>query len=317
MAYRGFEPLRNRRRGDIVESVVRRKFRIGLAAAVLILMALVPVFIAEGSVHGLRRRRPDPSYGDWVVRETGAAWKSVSVTAPDGVRLEGWLFTPREPNGGVVMLLHGVNDSRLGMIGHAPYLLRAGYKVLLPDSRNQGVSGGASMSYGIVEAADVHAWADELLRDRAIHRLYGLGASMGGAILIQSLAKEPRFQALVADSTFDTFENVAYYRLERASGLGRWASWPVAQAGFVYVRWRYGVDLTRASPMAAISVTRTPILLIHGLGDINTPPSESEHLHDLNPAATSLWLVPGAVHVSALGTCPEEYARRVLDWFGK
>ena len=296
---------------------MRRKCFIAIPAAVATLLALAPIFIAEGSIHGLRRRQPDRSYADWVVRETGAAWKSLPVTAPDGVRLDGWLFTPRQPNGGAVMLLHGVNDSRLGMIGHAPYLLRAGFAVLLPDSRNQGTSGGGLMSYGILEAADVHAWAGELFRDPAIHRLYGLGASMGGAILIQSLPKEPRFRALVADSTFDTFENIAYYRLEQASGLGRWASWPTAQAGFLYARLRYGVDLRQASPAAVISTTRTPILLIHGTRDVNTPPSQSQHLHDLNPVATRLWLAPGAAHVSALGTCPEEYQKKVLEWFGK
>src|ERR1700761_6972366 len=98
---------------------------------------MVPVFIAEGAVHGLGRRQPDPSYANWVTRETGATWMTVQVTASDGVRLEAWLFTPRQPNGAAVIALHGVNDSRLGMIGHAPYLLRAGFTVLIPDSRDQ------------------------------------------------------------------------------------------------------------------------------------------------------------------------------------
>ena len=281
-----------------------------------ILAVLVPILIAEGSVHALRHRLPDAAYADWIIRQTGAHFQSVQVTASDGAILDAWLFTPPHPNSAGVLLLHGVNDSRLGVAGHAPYLLRAGFTVLLPDSRGHGASGGRLMTYGIQESSDVHIWADELFREGGIQNLYGLGTSMGAAILIQSLAKEPRFRSIVADSPFDTFENVAYYRLEQLS-LGRWASWPTAQVGFLYVRCRYGVNLKQASPAAAITKTRVPILLIHGLRDVNIPPAHSRHLHELNPDATELWLVPEAVHIASFGARPEEYMRRVLDWFRK
>lgn len=295
----------------------RRKLFIGLVIAAAVLAALVPVFVAEGAVHALRLRRPDVSYADGVTKETGAGWKPLQVTAQDGARLDGWLFTPKSPNGSAVMLLHGVNDSRLGVMGHAVYLLRAGFTVLAPDSRGQGASGGTLMTYGLREASDVHAWAETLFRDPSIHRLYGLGASMGAAILIQSLPREPRFRAIVADSPFDTFEDIACYRIQQVSGLGRWASWPTAQAGLFYVRWRYRLNLEEASPAAVISKVETPILLIHGLDDTNIPPVQSRRLHAINPRTTSLWLVPGAAHIAASSVRPQEYVRRVLDWFGK
>ena len=42
--------------------------------------------------------------------------------------------------------------------------------------------------------------------------LYGLGESLGAAILIESLPREPRFRAVVAECPFDSFEDIAYYR---------------------------------------------------------------------------------------------------------
>jgi hypothetical protein len=276
---------------------------------------MVPLYVAEGAVHGWARRQPDPAEANWVAEAASATWQSVGIAAADGAPLSAWLFTPRQPNGSAVILLHGVNDTRRGVLYHAIYLLQAGFTVLTPDSRGHGASGGGLLTYGIREASDIHAWADELFRAFHVQRLYGMGESLGAAILIESLPREPRFRAVVAECPFSTFQDVAYYRIEHVSRLGRWASWPITHVGFFYVRLRYGVDLTQASPAAAIRATEVPILLIHGTRDVNIPPYHSQTLHALNPQATTLWLVPGAVHVRASGAQPDEFVRRVIGWF--
>jgi hypothetical protein len=286
-----------------------------LAAIVVLGIAIDAVFLAEFAVHGWARRQPDPAEADEVAQAASATWQSMQIAAADGAPLSAWLFTPRSPNGSAVILLHGVNDTRRGVRYHAIYLLQAGFTVLAPDSRGHGASGGDVLTYGIREASDIHAWADALFRTGHIERLYGLGESMGAAILLESLPREPRFRAVVAECPFATFEQIAYYRLEHVSHLGRWASWPVAQTSFLYVRLRYGVDLQQASPAAAIRSTQVPILLIHGARDVNIPPSHSGTLHALNPQATRLWLVPGAAHVRASIECHDEFVRRVVEWF--
>jgi fermentation-respiration switch protein FrsA (DUF1100 family) len=177
------------------------------------------------------------------------------------------------------------------------------------------VSGGTLIGYGIFEAGDVHRWADWLLARSASTRLYGLGESMGAGILLQSLRVEPRFRAVVAECPFATFHEIAFDRLHQYSGLPNFALWPFVIGGEFYARQRYGIDLRLASPAAAVASTRTPILLIHGDHDTNIPPRHSRELHALNPQSTTLWIVPGAVHVAALVTAPEEYERRVVSWF--
>jgi pimeloyl-ACP methyl ester carboxylesterase len=203
-----------------------------------IAFALLAIFVAEGAVHLWVHPQPDPAEADRVSRTADSTWQSAAVAGSDGARLSAWIFTPRRSNGSAVILLHGVNDTRRGVLLHAQYLLQAGFTVLTPDSRGHGASGGSLLTYGVREGSDVHAWADWLFRNRPIERLYGLGESMGAAILLQSLPGEPRFRAVVAECPFSTFEQVAYYRLERISGLGRWASWPTVQAGFLYVHLR-------------------------------------------------------------------------------
>jgi len=292
-----------------------RRLIIAALIAVTIGCVATPILVTEGALHILVRHRPDGHEADAIARGSASTWESARVTAADGIVLDGWLFTPREPNGSGVILLHGVGDTRIGMAMHASYLLRSGFTVLMPDARGHGSSGGSVISYGIREAGDVRIWADWLLQKRPIGHLYGLGQSMGAAILLQSLPREPRFRAVVADCPFDSFEHVAYYRLEHAARLGRWASWPAAQTGFLYARLLYGLDLRHASPADAIRSATVPILLIHGTADDNIPASESATLHSLNPRFTTLWLVPGAEHVAALSTSPQEYVRRVTDFF--
>ena len=118
---------------------------------------------------------------------------------------------------------------------------------------------------------------------------------------------------VLAESPFSTFEEVALYRVGRQT-------FPVAARSLVklaslYSRSRYGLDLMRASPLAALCQSTTPVLLIHGTADVNIPPLESRELHAANPQSTALWEVEGAVHVRAMQADPREFQRRVLSWF--
>jgi pimeloyl-ACP methyl ester carboxylesterase len=288
---------------------------IRLAIIGFITLAAGSAFLAENALHIWNHPQPDPALASTIARQGAASWRSCGITAGDGVRLDAWLFVPRQANGAGVILLHGIADTRAGMTGHAPFLLRAGYTVLLPDSRAHGASGGGIVTYGVRESEDIHRWADMLLRDTPVQRLYGLGQSMGAAILIQAASREPRFRALVADCPFVSFEEIAQDRLVQNGLPARALGWPVLQLGLAYARVRYGVSLRQASPADALRHSRTPVLLIHGLGDVNIAPRHSRALQQANPAITQLWEVPRAGHVGSLGTQPGEYRGRVLHWF--
>ena len=282
-------------------------------AAAAIGLAAGSVFLAENALHVPDHTHALPGYGQAFARAAGAEVEEVRVRAGDGAWLAGWLFTPAHPNGAAAIVLHGVGDTRLGVLGQARFLLDAGYTVLTPDNRGHGASGGGMITYGLLEAGDVHTWASLVLARPGIRRLYGAGQSMGAAILIESLGREPRFCALAADCPFATFEEVARDRLSQ-QGL-RLVSWPVVETGFLYARLRYGFDLWSASPAEALRRSSTPVLLIHGTADTNIPMRHSRELHTLNPRTTELWEVAGAEHVSSIGRDPAEYARRVTAFF--
>jgi hypothetical protein len=245
--------------------------------------------------------------------------RTVEIVARDGARLRAWLFAPASSNGDAVLILHGISDSRGSQVGLARIFLDRGYTVLTPDNRAQGESGGQFVTYGLREADDVHRWVSWLIAERHPHNVFGLGESLGGAVLIQSLAVEPRFSAIVAESSFSSLERIAWDRVGEKLPLpresGRWLAAPLVWAKFVYARVRYGLNFWNASPRAAIARSTTPVLLIHGLSDTKTPPVESEILEASDRRYATLWLVPGAGHTGAFGTAPREFEERVFGFF--
>lgn len=234
----------------------------------------------------------------------------VEIRAADGIALRASFFEAPE-GGDCVIVLHGIADSRTAGIGFAPMFLAAGYSVLAPDLRAHGTSGGNRTTYGILERDDTRRWA-AWLRGRGCDRLFGLGVSLGGAILIQAATEPGIFDAIAAECSYRSFRAVAEHRV--AQRLPRAVARGVVDTGFRYARVRYGLDLEEASPENAARSLEAPLLLIHGLADTETPPDHSRAIAAAAPRS-ELWLVPGARHVMASATAPSEYRARVIGWF--
>ena len=277
------------------------------------------IYLAEITVHLPRRHVTHTDVAQRVVAtEFRSELQNVSVTAQDGTNLRAWFVEPANPNGNAIILLHGVTDNREGMGGYARLFLQHGYSVLLPDSRAHGQSGGQLATYGVLERDDVHRWVSWLYDQHAPRCVYGLGESMGAAILVQSLAVEPRFCGAIAESPFATFRDGAYSKFSEISHLGLWfgktLGRPMIETGLLYARLRYHVDLTRANPSYAVAHSSVPLFLIHGGNDHNIFPVNSEKLHRLDASHSELWEVPGASHTGAWSRDPQQFESRLLQW---
>jgi pimeloyl-ACP methyl ester carboxylesterase len=281
---------------------------------------VIGIVAIEGALHPgrLPLTDEDSSRARMIAARYRATFDEVAIAADDQVSLRAWSMRPSGWNGREIVLLHGQADNRAGMLGTAEMLLQNGYAVLLPDARGHGDSGGQIATYGVKEAGDVRRWFDWVKGSHRPTCIDGLGDSMGAAQLLGSLAAEPEFCAVVAESAFGTFEEAAYDRLGQQFRTGPWLGRtllrPAVEAGLLYARMKYGVDLKQANPRRAVSGSRVPILLIHGGADTNLPPRHSEMIKSGN-AAVVLWEPPGAGHCGAAGAAPVEYQRRVVGWF--
>lgn len=289
------------------------------AGIYVLLSALAGAFLAEIALRPGRRPVTREREAAAIARSLGASLQDVEVNGADGVPLRAWFAEPARPNGNAVLLLHGVSDNREGVGGFAQLFLKEGYSVLLPDSRAHGSSGGALATYGLREAEDVQRWVSWLIATQHAKCVFGFGESMGAGILLESLDQEQRFCAVVAESPFADFRDAAYDRIGDKLRIGPFLAMaifsPTVEAGFRYASFRYGVDFARVEPREAVARSQVPVLLIHGLSDVNLRPRESRLIRARNPLRVTLWEVPGAGHCGASSAAPEEFRTRVLDWF--
>ena len=280
------------------------------------------IYLADGSLHPPRRTLTEEETAAFrhSVDVLNGQLQDVAITSADGLALQGWMVTSPHSNEEAVLLLHGLGDNRLGMTGYAQFLLANGFTVLLPDARAHGNSGGSLATFGLLERKDITQWVQFLQAQTKARCVYGMGESMGAAQLLQSLSSGARFCAIIAESSFSTFREIAYDRMGQPFHLGPWVGrtflWAVVESAFLRARWKYGLDMDNASPEDSVARTQVPVLLIHGQVDSNIPVRHSRLIHEWAPN-TSLWEVPGADHCGALNTAPDQFKRVLLTWFSR
>jgi pimeloyl-ACP methyl ester carboxylesterase len=299
----------------------RRRAAIWLIASLTIWIlccGAIGVMAVEGALHPIRNRLTTEARAtaEEVAARNNAHLEQVEIRAADNTALRAWYLHFDTITNTDVILLHGVSDNRAGMLGNADLLLRHDYAVLLPDARDHGDSDGPIATYGVLESGDLQRWFSWLQQRDHPLCIAGIVASIGAAQLLESLATN-RYCAVVAESSFSTFREAGYDRIGQQLGTGPWLGRtilrPAVEFGLLYGRFRYGVNLAQASPLHAVALTHTPVLLIHGQADTNLPPRHSEALAKSNPAI-QLWEPAATEHTAAYSTHPVEYEHRVLDW---
>ena len=191
-------------------------------------------------------------------RDHGLDYEPLTLSTPDGERLDAW-FVPRPQARGVVLILHG----NAGNISHRMDTIamfhRLGYGVLIFDYRGYGRSTGQPSEAGLYRDAQT-AWT-HLTRQRGIApgRIVLFGESLGGAVAAW-LAARVQPGALVLSSAFTSAP-------ELAADLYPWlpARW--------LVRLRYD---TRA----ALAAVRAPVLVAHSPDDEIVPFRHAEMLFE-------------------------------------
>jgi alpha-beta hydrolase superfamily lysophospholipase len=299
-----------------------RRARYGLLAILLYLTlcTIGGINLANGTLHPVRRPLTEDDLT--AMRDSAHALEAdltdTSITTPDHITLRAWTLHPHHPNGDAVLLLHGLGDNRLGMTGYAQLLLAHGFTVLLPDARAHGVSAGPLATFGLIERNDIHQWIDFLQTQAHPRCIFALGESMGAAQLLQSLDTHPNVCAVIAESSFANFREIAYDRMGQPFHLGPWVGRtilrPLVEVAFLRAHMKYHLSMQNISPEDSVAATTIPVLLIHGQVDSNIPVRHSQIIHERAPS-TELWEVPNADHCGAISTAPQELERRILQWF--
>ena len=250
-----------------------------------------------------------------VHRAVGAApadlpVRSVQFQGAEGAILRGW-FVPSAGKNGVVILLHGVRDNRKQMLGRARFLHRAGYSVLLYDSRASGESTGKAITFGYLESRDAQA-AVRLAGELAPNQPRGvIGVSLGGAAA--SLAEPPLdVNALVLESVYPTIHEAIDDRLRIYLGPAHLALTPTLE---VMIRPRLGFSRDALRPVDSLARLHTPKLIVFGTADRHTTLAESRRIVETSAEPKQEWPVAGAAHRDLYAFAGPEYEHRILAFF--
>lgn len=301
----------------------RRLLRILLILILLppLMAAVMGWLAAPNFLHPMRRpltpdliREADASFA-----QTHSQREDFTVTAPDGALLRGWKARPPNPNGSWVLVFHGVADNRVGVIGQAELLLRAGYSVVMMDARAHGESGGDMATYGWLERHDTRAIVDALEASEHPAHLFAMGESMGAGIALQSAGIDPRIEAVVAEAPFASLREASYdyAGLQEYPLLGKTFFAPGAWMMLYRGGQLAGFPAAGVSPERDVAARALPVLLICGTADTTLPCRHAERIYAAARGPKALWVVPGAFHTAALGFAPEEFRRRVLGFYAQ
>ena len=239
----------------------------------------------------------------------GAAPGEVLVS-DDGVSLAAWYVPAASgigPTGPTVVISHGYNDSKSGMLENVPFFHDA-FNLVLFDYRNHNQSADSQTTQGINEQRDLTAVIDWLVATKGPDTIVVWGQSMGGHAAVNVVADDARIDALVLDSTHDRLEDVISKRVSNAGyPFGEVAYLPIALGTWL----RTGVNVLGDDPITAIDdLGARPVLLVHAGADDTIDQSDAEELVDAAQAAgvdARLEVCPNAGHGQASEICAGDY----------
>jgi predicted alpha/beta hydrolase len=275
-----------------------RRAALAALAGVAALYVLVPAVVAVVATH--RAREPVAAV------DLGRPHEQVAFTTADGLRLRGWYVPSR--NGAAVVLSPG----RRGPVAHARMLVRHGFGVLLFDRRGEGESDGDFNAYGWEGARDLDAALGFLAGRPDVEpgRLGGLGLSVGGEMLLEAAAADPRLRAVVSEG--GSVRSIAEHWDDPGIAALLKPFTPLAmQTASVAV-------LSNAAPppslLDLVGEISGPVMFIRGL-DGQPAEALNREFHRVAREPKVLWEIPAARHTAGLAAAPAEYERRVVNFF--
>jgi len=261
-------------------------------------------------------RFPDTENAGLTPDSFHLAYEAVSFRAADGVEIKGWWVPAPEAKGSVV-LVHGVNRSRIEMVKKTPFLHQHGWNSLLLDLRGHGESGAAATTFGVREKEDVRA-AVRFSRSRADVPVVLWGVSLGGATVVLTAADDPNVAGVVCDSSYRSLRDTVHHHLDLLRSYWWWLgivpTWPAADEVVFWMGQRGGFDPDAVDIRAAAArLVGRPALFVANSGDRRMP---SEIAFELKAAAgddARVLVIPSESHGGAYRDGRPQYESAVAQ----
>lgn len=281
------------------------KRRSALRAALIVLVVLIsiPYFLYPAgmglfsSFRAAQAPEPPPE-----------GFSTVTLRASDGTELACW-YAPGE-NGAAIILVHGSNGNLASLRPYAAFLRKAGFGVLALTLRGHGGSGGRGNAFGWECGSDAAA-AVQYLTENGCRRIGALGLSLGGEVLLSSAGSLPEIAAVAADGA--THHSLSDY-LAPEWNRSLWRSW-TAHVLYASAALFTGQKPPESSIAASIAGADSTRFLLIAAGSRASELEFGQYYASLANERTELLAIPKAGHTQGYALYPDEYARRLTEFF--
>ncbi len=272
-----------------------------LAGLLFFVFGWAPYFLA-GIATTRRFQFPDKENAGVDPKALGLAYESADFRASDGVELKGW-WVPAESAHGTVVLVHGLNRSRIEMVRKAPFVHEHGWNALIFDLRHHGESGGGATTFGFKEKEDVRASIAEARR-RSPGPVVLWGVSLGGASVVMAAAQDPQVAGVICDSSYRDLPDTVRHHVELFRSFRWWLKivppWPLADQVLFWMGRRGGFDPAAVDVRGAAAILNgRPALFVANSEDRRMPKEIAFELQKAAGAKAEVLIVPGKSHGGA------------------
>ncbi|MBE6703475.1 MAG: alpha/beta hydrolase [Ruminococcaceae bacterium] len=243
------------------------------------------------------------------------ASETVEIASHDGQTLIGhWYGNPNARR--VILAMHGWRSSwsqDFGLIYE--FFHNHGCSVLYAEQRGQNNSGGAYMTFGVLEQYDCLDWIHWINRrtDSALP-IYLCGVSMGASTVLMASGQElpQNVHGIIADCGFTSPHAIWRHVVKENLHL------PYGFRGYTInriIKRRLNTDAREYSTVQALEKNTVPVFFAHGGADHFVPLEMTFENYRACRAEKRLLIVPDAIHGLSYYYDQKRYEAALLDFF--
>lgn len=241
----------------------------------------------------------------------------ITIKSGDNLILHGD-YLKSEESKGVVISLHGYTSKGHDNCATAKFFHDIGYDCLLVDNRAHGKSEGDYVGFGILDRFDCLEWIKYINNKFDSKKdiiLYGVSMGASTVVMTAGFKEIPEnVKAVISDCAFTSPYDVFAHILKRDYHL---PEFPVMNINDMICRKKAGYGFRDYSTIDAVSVTKIPILLIHGKEDDFVPTYMSEKNYNSCNSPKDILLVDNAAHGASYYENPEAYENKITEFLKK
>lgn len=244
----------------------------------------------------------------------GFKYENLDFITNDKIKIKSYLLKANNPKA-TIILIHGIADNKESFYEFARKFIILNINVVLIDLRAHGQSEGIYCTFGYYEKYDIVKLMDNL-DSLKIQKPYGIfGASLGGAIALQTLGIDKRLEFGIIESTFDRLDKVI---LEYSEDLLQFKSGYLSN----YILTKSGKIANfkpfEVNPSEYCKNIDVPMFFSHGTIDDKIPfHFNKNNFKNVKSINKQFNLVKGASHLNLQTVGGEKYWKKIELFLGK